>query len=88
VIVKKGVNLYPHCPVVEIREGGLYIIFEGDLLFLEAETIVLAAGFQSENRLYEELKGHINELYQVGDCVEPRTVMWAIREGAEIGRLV
>ena len=87
-LVKKGVNLYPHCPVVEIREGGLYIIFEGDLLFLEAETIVLAAGFQSENMLYERLKGHIDELYQIGDCVEPRTVMWAIREGAEIGRLV
>ncbi len=87
-LVKKGVNLYPHCPVVEIREGGLYIIFEGDLLFLEAETIVLAAGFQSENMIYEGLKGHIDELYQIGDCVEPRTVMWAIREGAEIGRLV
>jgi 2,4-dienoyl-CoA reductase-like NADH-dependent reductase (Old Yellow Enzyme family)/thioredoxin reductase len=87
-LVKKGVNLYPHCPVVEIREGGLYIVFDGDLLFLEAETVVLAVGFQSENGLYEELKGHIHELYRIGDCVEPRSVMWAIREGAEIGRIV
>jgi hypothetical protein len=55
---------------------------------LEAETIVLTVGFQSENRLYKELKGHVDELYQIGDCVEPRNVMCAIREGAEIGRLV
>ncbi len=87
-LVQKGVNLYPHCPVVEIRQDGVYVVFDNDLLFLEANTVVLAAGFQSEDTLYSELRSHFDELYQIGDCVEPRTVMCAIREGAEIGRLV
>jgi len=87
-LVQKGVSLYPHCPIVEILPHGAYIVFDNDLLFLEAETIVLAVGFQSANTLYKELEGHVGELHQIGDCVEPRTVMCAIREGAEIGRLV
>jgi 2,4-dienoyl-CoA reductase (NADPH2) len=87
-LVGKGVNLYPHCPVVEIRQDGVYVVFDNELLFLETETVVLATGFQSEDTLYAELRSHFDELYQIGDCVEPRTVMCAIREGAEIGRLV
>jgi 2,4-dienoyl-CoA reductase (NADPH2) len=87
-LVGKGVNLYPYCPIVEILPHGAYIVFDNDLMFLEAETIVLAVGFQSENTLYKELEDSVAELHQIGDCVEPRTVMCAIREGAEIGRLV
>jgi 2,4-dienoyl-CoA reductase-like NADH-dependent reductase (Old Yellow Enzyme family) len=68
-LVQKRVSLYPRCPIVEILPHGAYIVFDNDLLFLEAE-------------------GHVGELHQIGDCVEPRTVMCAIREGAEIGRLV
>jgi NADH dehydrogenase FAD-containing subunit len=30
--------------VVEIRENDVYIVFDNDLLFLEADTIVLAVG--------------------------------------------
>ena len=84
-LIQKGVYLYPYCPVVEIRENGLYIVFDNDLLFLEAETIVLAVGVQPENKLGEILKGLVKELYMIGDCVEPRDVMSAIREGAEVG---
>jgi len=74
--------------VVEIRENGVYIVFDNDLLFLEADTIVLAVGVRPEKELGEKLKGLVEELYLIGDCVEPRDVMFAIREGAEVGRLI
>ena len=87
-LIQKGVHLLFNCPVVEIRENGVYIVFDNDLLFLEADTIVLAVGVRPEKELGEKLKGLIEELYLIGDCVEPRDVMFAIREGAEVGRLI
>lgn len=87
-LIQKGVYLYPHCPVVEIRENGLYAVLEGELLFFETDTIILAVGFRSENSLSQELKGRVEEYYQIGDSLQPGNLMHAIREGAEVGRLI
>jgi len=87
-LIEKGVHLFANCPVVEIRERGIYIVFDNDLLFLEADTVVLAVGVKPENELGKKLKGLVKELYQIGDCVEPRDVMFAIREGFEVGKLI
>ena len=87
-LIQKGVHLYPHCPVVEILENGLYAVLDRELLFFETDTVVLAVGFRSENSLSQELKGYVQEYYQIGDCLQPRNLMHAIREGAEVGRLI
>ena len=87
-LIQKGVHLYPHCPVVEIRENGLYAVLEGELLFFETDTVISAVGFRSETSLYRELEGRVEECYQIGDCLQPRNLMHAIREGAEVGRLI
>ena len=59
-----------------------------ELLFLEADTVVLAVGMVSNNKLAEELNGITSEVYSIGDCVEPRDAMCAIREGSEIARQI
>jgi len=87
-LIEKGVHLYPHCPVVEIRENGLYAVLDRELLFFETDTVILAVGFRSENSLSEELKGCVEEYYQIGDCLQPRNLMHAIREGADVGCLI
>lgn len=87
-LIEKGVHLYPHCPVAEILDDGVYIIFERDLVFLKADTVVLAVGVKSENQLVEVLKDAVPELYTVGDCVEPRDIMEAINEAAEVARKI
>jgi len=74
--------------VVEIRDAGVYIAYEGDLVFLKADTVVLAVGVKPEKQLIETLKGMVPEVYVIGDCVQPRDAMWAIREGAEIARKI
>lgn len=48
----------------------------------------MAAGAKSENRLVEGLKKTVPAIYAVGDCVEPRDAMEAIREKAELGRQI
>jgi hypothetical protein len=56
------------------------------MLFLKADTVVLATRSKAENELAEQLKGVVPELYAIGDCVEPRNSMDAIHEGFKVGR--
>jgi 2,4-dienoyl-CoA reductase-like NADH-dependent reductase (Old Yellow Enzyme family)/thioredoxin reductase len=81
-----GVSVLPYTPVFEIMEGGIYIIDRTELMFLEADTIVLAVGMESENHLVEQLKDIVPHVYAIGDCVAPRNAKEATHEGAEVGR--
>ena len=87
-MIDHGVFIYPDSPLLEIRDNGAYVVNNRDLLFLEADTVVLAMGMRSENKLAEELKDIVSEVYTIGDCVEPRDAMDAIREGAEVARQI
>ena len=55
---------------------------------LAAHTIVLAAGNVAEDRLYFQLKGRVEALYRIGDCIAPRLTDMAIVEGHRIGRMI
>lgn len=85
-LVDKGVNIYQFTPVDELREDGVHIVFNQELLFLKADTVVLAVGAKSENSLAQELQKAGVKVYTIGDCVKPRDAAEAIREGAEVGR--
>jgi 2,4-dienoyl-CoA reductase (NADPH2) len=58
---------------------------EGKQKTLKADTIILALGSKSENKLAEDLRGKASELYVVGDCVKPRKIWDAIHEGFVAG---
>lgn len=81
-----GVPVLPYSPVFEIMEKGGYIIDRKELMFLEADTIIVAVGMEPENHLVEELKAFVSQVYAIGDCVHPRNAKEAINDGAEIGR--
>jgi len=59
-----------------------------EIRFEGYDTIILAMGRVSNDELYKELKGRIKELYRAGDCVAPRHIETAIREGRKVGELV
>jgi len=52
------------------------------------DTVVLAAGSRSTDALYRALKGHVAELYAVGDCVAPRGVHPALLDATRIARAI
>lgn len=87
-LIEDRVTVYALSPVVEIRENGVYIDCDRELTFVPADTVVLAVGAKSENRLLNYFKGIVPEIYAIGDCVQPRYAKEAINEGAEIGRLI
>ena len=50
------------------------------------DTVVLATGQKANDELYFALKGTVENLHRIGDCVAPRKLDHAIYEGELAGR--
>lgn len=82
----KGVIMFKGCKYEKITKAGL-VIFDakGERQIIEADTIVIATGFRSDDELAKELTGKVNTFFRIGDCVEPRKIIDAIHEGSQVG---
>ncbi|MFC1920447.1 FAD-dependent oxidoreductase [Chloroflexota bacterium] len=52
---------------------------------INADTVVIATGLESEDKLYKSLAGKVARLYAIGDSREPRNIMGAVWDGYEVG---
>jgi pyruvate/2-oxoglutarate dehydrogenase complex dihydrolipoamide dehydrogenase (E3) component len=52
------------------------------------DTIILAAGAKPVDQLSEKLRGKVAEVYVIGDAQEPRKVVFATHEAAEVARKI
>ncbi|MEE0509737.1 MAG: FAD-dependent oxidoreductase [Peptococcaceae bacterium] len=87
-LIDYHVCIYENCPVSRLLEGRVEIMHETGLMYLEADTVVLALGTIPNNDLVDEI-GRINIPYcMIGDCKEIGDALDAIRDGAEIGRIL
>ncbi|MHC1591455.1 MAG: oxidoreductase, partial [Candidatus Helarchaeales archaeon] len=82
----RGVKMIPQTKAIEITEKpfGVLVDKQGKQEFLEADTIVLAVGVKSNDKLFEELKNLLPKetfLKKVGDAKKPRTALEATAEG-------
>ena len=81
-----GVEMLTGVTLKEFRDKGLILTDDkGKERLIEADTIILAAGAKPDDRLYEEIKGKVKEVYKAGDCVQPRQIGEAVEEGFRIG---
>jgi len=71
-LVELGVPLYLNATVLEITDTGVAMLLEDEIFLLPADTVVLALGTQSDNKLARELEDTGLEVHEVGDCVRPR----------------
>jgi NADPH-dependent 2,4-dienoyl-CoA reductase/sulfur reductase-like enzyme len=81
---KNGVKIIPMTCIskIEGKTVTLADVITGEERTMEdIDTLVMATGYRSENRLYKALKGRVKELYAIGDCVIPRRALDAIHEG-------
>lgn len=83
-----GVILLPGVQYKEITHKGIHFMNkEGREEFLEADSIVLAAGSRPNLKAIEIAKGKTKEqIYIIGDNLQPRNIKFAIHEGARVGR--
>lgn len=85
-LARHQVKILNQAKVVEITDDGVYYLRqEKERVFLPGDTVVLAVGSRANEQLWEKFRGHIDEVYSVGDCRSPRTALEAIREGFEVG---
>ena len=52
------------------------------------DTIILSYGGVEDNDLYYQLKEKFPEVYAAGDCNGVRKTLWAVHDGAVIGRAI
>ncbi len=84
---RKGVELLTGVKYESFGRDGLTIRTEaGELRNLVADTYVLATGARSNSDLVPALKERFNNVYVIGDSLEPRLIRDAVVEGFETGR--
>lgn len=90
-LLRKGAILTPFHTLKEILVDSVVVsnVHTGVSRVIEGvNTVVLAYGNKANDGVYNLLKGKIREIYAIGDCVAPRKVQDAIREGHRVGRII
>jgi 2-enoate reductase len=74
--------------VHEITDEGISMIRNDKrIVGLECDSVVLAAGMTPNKGLWDTLVGNfVGEIYEIGDCKEPRKIHDAIWEGWNVAR--
>lgn len=82
LLTEAGVRLLTGTKAEEIRSEGVVLAeHRGSAITVKADTVVLAMGLRPNRNLAERIRGKVAEVYEVGDCVEPRMVIDAMGEG-------
>jgi len=92
---EKGVRLVPGVIYQNATDTGVGIHVRGGVTSMAeiaadamknivADTIVLAAGSTPDTDLADSLKGKGPKVHSIGDCVEPRRILEAMREGWKV----
>lgn len=55
---------------------------------LHADTIIIAVGLESDQKLFQSLVAKIPHVYLIGDAKQPRNIMYAIWDAYEVARNV
>ncbi len=81
---KGGVETFTSTKVERISEKEVIAMKNGERLTLPADSVVLAVGSKPNKSLAEAIREKFPEIYEIGDCVEPRKALQAIHEGWDV----
>ena len=78
------------CKVVEVTGDTVIVAntLSGERQSIQAGRVVLAVGSEPQGELAESLAGKSWELFIIGDCAEPQTILEAVRDGFLIGHRI
>jgi 2,4-dienoyl-CoA reductase-like NADH-dependent reductase (Old Yellow Enzyme family)/thioredoxin reductase len=72
-----------------ISQGMVTVVDKEDReSYSEVDSVVIAIGSRSNDQLVQKLRGKALEFYVIGDALKPRNGLFAMREGAEVGRKI
>ena len=76
---RAGVVLEPNAKVIEITPEAVKALREGEEIAFKGDTVIIAVGLEATKDLEKALRGRVEEIYAVGDCVEPKRIGDAIK---------
>ncbi|WML32881.1 FAD-dependent oxidoreductase [Clostridium sp. OS1-26] len=82
------VNTITSSLVKEITEKGAIIETKDGEKPIDADTIIFAVGYRSNNSLYEKVENLADEVYLLGDAKNVKNIMYAIWDAYEIARQI
>jgi pyruvate/2-oxoglutarate dehydrogenase complex dihydrolipoamide dehydrogenase (E3) component len=88
LLTEKGVTVLTEATLIEINSQGVVVETKNGKQLIPAETIVIALGMKSDNRLANALRESGQEFIAIGDCVKPRRIIDAIWEGYRRARTI
>jgi 2,4-dienoyl-CoA reductase-like NADH-dependent reductase (Old Yellow Enzyme family)/thioredoxin reductase len=56
--------------------------------YRKVDSVVIAIGSRSNNQLIKKLRGKAQDFYVIGDALKPRNGLFAMQEGAAVGRKI
>ena len=71
-----------------IDEGVVVVDKEGKETLSRADTVIIALARLPNNKLVQELKGTVGELYEIGDCYEPGNMLDSIHGASRLARRI
>ena len=81
------VDAITNTSLLEVTDKGVLLIDKNfKQTSLKADTVVIAVGYKPDNKLYNDLKCKVNELYNIGDSREAANIMNAIWDAYEVAR--
>jgi 2,4-dienoyl-CoA reductase (NADPH2) len=80
-LARLGVTLVPNAQVMAVTEEGVRIRKGDEETLLPADTVILATGSKSLEILSAQAAGLVPEVYAIGDAVQPRNALEAVKEG-------
>ncbi|WP_087024760.1 FAD-dependent oxidoreductase [Thaumasiovibrio subtropicus] len=88
LLIAEKVEVLTDSPLRQVTDKGVHIEHNGDVRNVDAEHVIIALGYKAENSFYNEVANSINadEVFNIGDSQEARTIMTAIWEGFEVAR--
>jgi 2,4-dienoyl-CoA reductase-like NADH-dependent reductase (Old Yellow Enzyme family)/thioredoxin reductase len=85
-LVQHGAEIHTGTTVLRLTEAAVVARHGEREVTLPYETVVMAVGVRSNREVPDALAGSGLEMHVIGDALEPRKALEAVREGFEVGR--
>lgn len=83
-----GIEVICNAKVTSFNKNILTVSVDNEIKRIDANSVVLCVGYNSDNRLYNELKYNIDDIYLLGDAKNVSNIMYAIWDAFEVANQI
>ena len=88
MLSERKVKVVADAKVLSITPDHVTYLKDGKQADIQADTVIIAAGYHANNSLEEELEKKVSDLTVIGDAQSPRKIINAVHEGYHTVRVM